>query len=76
MVDAEERDGEGVGIEKQTYDKEREFYHAHLRRPLTKGKRYKLTMEFQGYLSDNLHGFYRSSYEDGNGTERYGKGRC
>ncbi|XP_050688572.1 aminopeptidase N-like [Eriocheir sinensis] len=71
VVDAEERDGEGVGIAKQTYDKDREFYHAHLRRPLTKGKRYKLTMEFQGYLGDGLHGFYRSSYKDDNGTERW-----
>lgn len=60
-----------MGIEQQTYDKDREFYHAHLRSPLTKGKRYVLSMEFLGYLGDNLHGFYRSSYKDENGTERY-----
>ena len=69
-MDAADRNGQGVNILSQTYDNQREFYHAHLQHPLTKGRRYVLSMEFEGYLNDQLHGFYRSSYKDSSGTER------
>nr|WBG54457.1 aminopeptidase N-like protein [Austinograea rodriguezensis] len=71
IVDAAKRNGKGVRILKQTYDNKREFYHAHLQHPLTRGRRYVLSMEFVGYLNDKLHGFYRSSYKDANGMERW-----
>lgn len=71
VLDAENRNGRGVGIIKQTYDNQREFYHAHLQEPLTRGRRYVLSMKFTGYLNDKLHGFYRSSYKDATETERW-----
>ncbi|XP_063887402.1 aminopeptidase N-like [Scylla paramamosain] len=71
VVDVENRNGKGVSIMKQTYDNQREFYHAHLQQPLTKGHRYVLSMEFTGYLNDQLHGFYRSSYKDTTENERW-----
>ncbi|XP_063887388.1 aminopeptidase N-like [Scylla paramamosain] len=60
-----------ISILKQTYDNQRQFYHAHLQQPLTKGRRYVLSMEFTGYLNDHLRGFYRSSYTDSNGIKRW-----
>ncbi|KAG0728779.1 Endoplasmic reticulum aminopeptidase 1 [Chionoecetes opilio] len=71
IVDSEKRNGKGVHILKQTYDNQQEFYHAHLSRPLKKGRRYLLSMAFQGYLNEHLHGFYRSSYKVANGDERW-----
>ncbi|MPC09521.1 Aminopeptidase N [Portunus trituberculatus] len=69
IVDA--RNAMKIIILKQTYDNQRQFYHAHLQQPLTKGRRYVLSMEFTGYLNDKLHGFYRSSYRDSNGIKRW-----
>ncbi|XP_063887378.1 aminopeptidase N-like isoform X1 [Scylla paramamosain] len=69
IVDA--RSAMEISILKQTYDNQRQFYHAHLQQPLTKGCRYVLSMEFTGYLNDQLYGFYRSSYTDSNGIKRW-----
>ncbi|XP_037798491.1 aminopeptidase N-like isoform X2 [Penaeus monodon] len=59
-----------VGIKKQQYDRERQFYIAHLETQLEKGEKYVLSMDFLGYLSDLLHGFYKSTYKDIDGTSK------
>ncbi|XP_042891875.1 aminopeptidase N-like [Penaeus japonicus] len=60
----------GVRIKKHEYDHARQFYIAHLKNPLQKGTKYVLSMEFIGYLNAELHGFYRSSYTDIDGSIR------
>ncbi|XP_064114526.1 aminopeptidase N-like isoform X2 [Macrobrachium nipponense] len=61
----------GLKIVKHEYDHEREFYIAHLEEPLEQGQYYVLSMNFLGYLNDKLKGFYRSSYKDEEGNERW-----
>ena len=34
------------------------------------GATYSLQMHYLAYLNDQLHGFYRSSYRDADGTEK------
>ncbi|XP_063587806.1 aminopeptidase N-like [Penaeus indicus] len=62
--------GPGVGIKMHQYDPERQFYIAHLEKQLEKGETYVLSMGFLGYLNDQLHGFYRSTYRDDDGTNK------
>ncbi|KAK7082312.1 hypothetical protein SK128_000906, partial [Halocaridina rubra] len=62
-------EGPGLGIDRHAYDPVRQFYIAHLARPLERGKKYVLSMNFEGHLNDQLHGFYRSSYEDAKGEK-------
>lgn len=59
-----------IPIMKHMYDRDRQFYVAHLKMNLEKGKQYKIAMNFIGYLNDNLDGFYRSSYTDDQGKKR------
>ena len=56
--------GKDVPIVKHAYDKDREFYIAHLSQPLTPGKSYKIKINYVASLNDNLKGFYRSVYKD------------
>ncbi|KAG7172389.1 Aminopeptidase N-like 4, partial [Homarus americanus] len=63
-------DGPGLRVIKHLYDHERQFYLAHLEEELQQGHKYVLSMEFTGYLNDQLHGFYRSTYRDADGTEK------
>ncbi|XP_027211488.2 aminopeptidase N [Penaeus vannamei] len=58
------------GIKMHEYDNYREFYIAHLDKELQQGEKYVLSMEFLGYLNDQLRGFYRSSYKDEDGKEK------
>ncbi|ROT77107.1 putative aminopeptidase N [Penaeus vannamei] len=62
--------GRGVRIKTHEYDHGRQFYIAHLKKELQKGRKYVLSMEFLGYLNDKLHGFYRSTYMDAAGNTR------
>ena len=62
--------GAGLGIASHAYDHERQFYTAGLDAALTQGETYVLAMDFQGYLNDQLHGFYRSSYVAEDGTDK------
>ncbi|XP_047472757.1 aminopeptidase N-like isoform X1 [Penaeus chinensis] len=59
-----------VGIKKQQYDPERQFYIAHLEKQLEKGEKYVLSMDFLGSLGDLLQGFYKSTYKDIDGTTK------
>ena len=56
--------GKNVPILKHDYDKDREFYIAHLSKALTPGHAYKISINYVARLSDNLKGFYRSVYKD------------
>ena len=56
--------GKDVPIVKHAYDKDREFYIAHLSQSLTPGKTYKININYVANLNDNLKGFYRSVYKD------------
>ncbi|KAK7027938.1 hypothetical protein SK128_026273 [Halocaridina rubra] len=60
-----------LAIKKQEYDPKKAFYTATLEKPLAEGKIYSISMHFQGYLNDKLKGFYRSSYRDSEGNERW-----
>ncbi|XP_071548249.1 aminopeptidase N-like isoform X2 [Panulirus ornatus] len=70
LVPLGDLDGPGLRIKKHEYDNERQFYVAHLEQELQPGHKYLLSMEFLGYLNDQLHGFYRSSYRDTDGTDK------
>ena len=59
-----------VAVEKHEFDPKREFYIAYLAEPLEKGSHYKLAMEFEGYLNDNMKGFYRSHYKGPDGSQK------
>ncbi|KAK7085869.1 hypothetical protein SK128_006192, partial [Halocaridina rubra] len=58
-------------VEKHEFDSLREFYIAHLKKPLDRGSHYKLKMGFRGYLNDNMKGFYRSTYTDDDGNQKF-----
>ncbi|ROT72063.1 putative aminopeptidase N-like isoform X1 [Penaeus vannamei] len=58
-----------VGIKKQQYDPEREFYIAHLEKQLEKAEKYVLSMDFLGILGV-FKGFFKSTYTDIDGTTK------
>ena len=53
-----------IEISKHAYDKDREFYIAHLSKPLTPGQKYIIKIDYVAELNDKLAGFYRSQYKD------------
>ncbi|KAK4304350.1 hypothetical protein Pmani_023699 [Petrolisthes manimaculis] len=71
VTPSDNRSGPGLKINKHEYDQEREFYIAHLDQKLRKGRTYVLYMDFDAYLNNELRGFYRSSYKDTDGNERW-----
>nr|XP_053644189.1 aminopeptidase N-like [Cherax quadricarinatus] len=71
LTPSDDRTGPGIRIVRHLCDKEREFYIAKLNEELKPGKKYVLSMEFVGYLNDDLVGFYRSSYTDEQGNEKW-----
>lgn len=70
MTTTEDLGGSSLKIKKHEYNHEKQFYVAHLEEPLMEGQRYILSMDFEGHLNDQLHGFYRSTYRDADGTEK------
>ena len=56
-----------IKITEQKNDSDRQF-HVIKTSKLKKGKQYIVHLKFIGYLNDDLHGFYRSSYTVGNQT--------
>ncbi|CAH2070917.1 unnamed protein product, partial [Iphiclides podalirius] len=56
--------GEEVQIVRRTEDVPRQFQILTLNEALIAGKQYYLNVSYTGILNDNLHGFYRSSYEE------------
>lgn len=71
VVPSDDPSGPGVGIIQQTYDNVRQFYVAELETELEQGKMYIISMNFEGYLNDDLRGFYRSTYFDADGEAVY-----
>ncbi|XP_064088444.1 aminopeptidase N-like isoform X2 [Macrobrachium nipponense] len=69
LAPLENREGPSLTIISHTYDNVRQFYIAHLSKPLQAGKKYVLSMEFDGYLNDKLYGFYRSTYTASDGRK-------
>lgn len=57
-------DGEAVEIVNRVEDAPRHFHILTLGNSLVVGKHYVLNITYTGILNDDLHGFYRSSYED------------
>ncbi|XP_047740791.1 aminopeptidase N [Hyalella azteca] len=57
-------------ITEHKYDADREFYIAMLDQELVKDRKYVLSMNFEGYLNDQLKGFYRSQYTDKSGQKK------
>lgn len=57
-------DGKQVIVTRRTEDPETHFQIVYLAEMLEIGKQYVLNISYTGILNDNLHGFYRSSYED------------
>ncbi|XP_068631133.1 aminopeptidase N [Battus philenor] len=56
--------GEEIKVIQRTEDVARQFQILKLDEPLIAGKQYYLNISYTGILNDNLHGFYRSSYEE------------
>jgi hypothetical protein len=53
-----------IAVTEHQFDIEREFYVVHLSKPIVKGNLYRISMDFTSSLNDDLHGFYRSSYQN------------
>lgn len=62
--------GDLVEIASTSEDAERQFFILHLKSNLMKDAEYEVYMEFLGSLTDQLAGFYRSSYTDSDGNKR------
>ena len=62
MNPSDDLTGPGVAVTELTSDLEYEFFVLNLAEELQPGTTYVLTMDFIGYLNDQLHGFYRSQY--------------
>ncbi|KAK7075138.1 hypothetical protein SK128_009536 [Halocaridina rubra] len=60
-----------LNILQHQYDHEKQFYIAHLERPLEKGQQYLISMHYTGYLNTILNGFYRSTYRNEKGVEKF-----
>ncbi|XP_050688585.1 aminopeptidase N-like isoform X2 [Eriocheir sinensis] len=58
-------------ITQHLYNHEDQTYTAVLAGALEVGTTYKLSMDFEGYLNDQLAGFYRSSYTDKDGNTKF-----
>lgn len=65
----EKADGRAIKIVRRTEDVPRQFHVLMLDETLKAGRQYVLNITYTGILNDNLHGFYRSSYEDRNVTK-------
>ena len=61
--------GSELAISEHKYDRDREFYVAMFDQELQAGMTYVLKMNFEGYLNDQLKGFYRSSYTNQKGEK-------
>ncbi|XP_045446717.1 aminopeptidase N [Melitaea cinxia] len=57
-------DGKEVKIIRKTEDVPRQFHIITTGENLIAGQQYVLNISYTGILNDNLHGFYRSSYEE------------
>lgn len=57
-------DGKEVKIIRKTEDVPRQFHIITTGESLIAGQQYVLNISYTGILNDNLHGFYRSSYEE------------
>lgn len=52
-------------------DEEKQFFILHPKDKLKEGELYQIYMEYVGSLNDQLVGFYRSSYTDGEGNKKW-----
>lgn len=62
------KSGRSIKIHKKVEDVPRQFHILILYETLKQGDVYVLNITYTGILNDNLHGFYRSSYEEKNNT--------
>ncbi|XP_018019814.1 aminopeptidase N [Hyalella azteca] len=69
LYSGDKPNGQPIAIVEHSYDADRDFYTATLAEPLTAGRQYLLLMEYEGYLNDQLVGFYRSQYKRDDGSE-------
>lgn len=61
-------DGRAIKVLKLTEDELRQFQVLTLAETLVAGQSYVMNITYKGFLNDNLHGFYRSSYQEKNVT--------
>ncbi|KAM3967196.1 LOW QUALITY PROTEIN: aminopeptidase N [Aphomia sociella] len=64
----EQSEGRALKITRRSEDVPRQFHIITLAETLKAGQQYVLNITYTGILNDNLHGFYRSSYEEKNVT--------
>jgi len=60
-----------ISVQGHEYDKDREFYITKLNKVITKGNKYRMSMDFISHLNDNLKGFYRSNFKNEEGQTEY-----
>ncbi|XP_059049755.1 aminopeptidase N [Achroia grisella] len=65
----EQSEGKALKITRRSEDVPRQFCIITLAETLKAGQQYVLNITYTGILNDNLHGFYRSSYEEKNVTK-------
>ncbi|XP_069173006.1 LOW QUALITY PROTEIN: uncharacterized protein [Procambarus clarkii] len=70
VVPSDDVNGTGIEVQQNLYDNDRQFYTGVLAEELEVGRNYILSMQFLGYLNDELRGFYRSTYTDLDGNAR------
>ena len=56
-----------IPILKQQFDLENQYYIATTGQAMKPGSTYILSMNYQGFLNEDLKGFYRSSYTNKDG---------
>ncbi|XP_068228252.1 aminopeptidase N-like [Palaemon carinicauda] len=71
VVSTDDPLGTEIPITGQYFDPERQFYIAELGSELESKKNYSIYMEYEAYLSDELRGMYRSTYQNDLGENRY-----
>ncbi|XP_069189951.1 aminopeptidase N [Procambarus clarkii] len=71
VVPSDDVNGTGIEVQQNLYDNDRQFYTGVLGEELEVGRNYILSMQFLGYLNDELRGFYRSTYKDQDGNTRF-----
>lgn len=59
-----------IPISRTEDDTSKDFFVVHLGQKLLEGENYTLSLDFEGYLNDQLKGFYRSSYQAEDGGDR------
>jgi aminopeptidase N len=63
--------GQPINVNGFYFDEEREFLVGDLEEEIKEGHKYEIHIDFEGHLNEQLFGFYRNSYYDESGRQRW-----